>query len=99
VGSKVLINPHSLEWLESKGEGAKLVQHWIGPFEVLQKINPKTYWLQLDDRYPGFPVFNYHHLKPYTEPVEDVVGSRLRLLKTRDKNPASEEYKVEKGGW
>jgi hypothetical protein len=26
VGAKVLINPHSLEWLESKGEGAKLVQ-------------------------------------------------------------------------
>jgi hypothetical protein len=43
VGSKVLINPHSLEWLESKGEGAKLVQRWIGPFEVLQRINPKMY--------------------------------------------------------
>jgi hypothetical protein len=49
IGSKVLINPHSLEWVESKGEGAKLVQHWIGPFEVLQKINPKTYQLRLDD--------------------------------------------------
>jgi hypothetical protein len=42
VGAKVLINPHSLKWIESKGEGAKLVQRWIRPFEVLQKINPKT---------------------------------------------------------
>jgi hypothetical protein len=71
VGSRMLVNPHSLEWRESKGEGAKLVQRWIGPFEVLQKINPKTYRLRLDDRYPGFPVFNYDHLKPYTESPED----------------------------
>jgi hypothetical protein len=96
VGAKVLINPHSLEWLESKGEGAKLVQRWIGPFEVLQKINPKTYRLRLDDRYPGFPVFSYDHLKPYTEPIEDVEGSRLRLLDTRSKKPATEEYEVER---
>jgi hypothetical protein len=45
VGSRVLINPHSLEWVESKGEGAKLVQRWIGPFEVVQKLNPRTYRL------------------------------------------------------
>jgi hypothetical protein len=96
VGSKVLINPHSLEWLESKGEEAKLVQHWIGPFEVLQKINPKTYRLRLDDRYPGFPVFNYDHLKPYKEPTDDEKGARLRLPDTRDKKPATEEYEVER---
>jgi hypothetical protein len=96
VGSKVLINPHSLEWLESKGEGAKLVQRWIGPFEVLQKINPKTYRLRLDDRYPGFPVFNYDHLKPYTSPDEEEADTRLRLSDTRLKAPASEEYEVEK---
>lgn len=34
AGDLVLVNPHSLEWVESKGEGAKLVQRWIGPFEV-----------------------------------------------------------------
>jgi hypothetical protein len=96
VGAKVLINPHSLEWLESKGEGAKLVQRWIGPFEVLQKINPKTYRLRLDDRYPGFPVFNYDHLKPYTEPEGEDADTRLRLPETRTKSPASEEYEVEK---
>jgi hypothetical protein len=26
TGTMVLVNPHSLEWSESKGEGAKLVQ-------------------------------------------------------------------------
>jgi hypothetical protein len=85
-----------LEWLESKGEGAKLVQRWIGPFEVLPKINPKTYRLRLDDRYPGFPVFNYDHLKPYVEPVGENAEPRLRLPDTRTKAPATEEYEVEK---
>lgn len=96
VGSRVLVNPHSLEWLESKGEGAKLVQRWIGPFEVLQRINPKTYRLRLDDRYPGFPIFNYDHLKPYTEPTEDSESPRLQLADTRSGTPAAEEYEVEK---
>jgi hypothetical protein len=95
VGSRVLINPHSLEWIESKGEGAKLVQRWIGPFEVLQKINPKTYRLRLDDRYPGFPVFNYDHMKPYKESPEEF-GPRTTLPDTRAHKVESEEYEVEK---
>ena len=32
-GDRVLVNPHALEWTESKGEGKKLTQRWIGPFE------------------------------------------------------------------
>jgi hypothetical protein len=95
VGSRVLINPHSLEWVESKGEGAKLVQHWIGPLEVLQKINPRTYRLQLDDRYPGFPVFNLDHLKPYKESPEEF-GARSLMADTRDNKLATKEYEVEK---
>lgn len=51
VGSLVLVNPHSLEWVESKGEGAKLVQRWIGPFEVMEQINPKVYRLRMSDQY------------------------------------------------
>jgi hypothetical protein len=84
-----------LEWLESKGEGAKLVQRWIGPFEVLQKINPKAYRLRLDDRYPGFPIFNFDHLKPYKE-SPDRFGLRATLPSTRDHKTESEEYEVEK---
>lgn len=37
VGDLVLVNPHSLEWIKSRGEGAKLVQRWIGPFEIQQR--------------------------------------------------------------
>jgi hypothetical protein len=94
VGSRVLISPHSLEWVESKGEGAKLVQRWIGPFEVLQKLNPKTYRVRLDDKYPGFPVFNIEHLKPYKESPKDL-GERSTMLDTRDHKVASEEYEVD----
>ena len=64
-GSQVLVNPHSLEWVDSKGAGAKLKQRWIGPFEVIQRINPKVYRLRMSDQYPGLPVFNVEHLKPY----------------------------------
>ncbi|KAI5886520.1 uncharacterized protein SCHCODRAFT_02460100, partial [Schizophyllum commune H4-8] len=56
-GERVLVNPHSLEWVESKGK-PKLKQRWIGPFEVAQRISPNTYRLHMNDKYPGFPVFN-----------------------------------------
>jgi hypothetical protein len=95
VGSKVLINPHSLEWVESKGEGAKLVQRWIGPFEVLQQINPRTYRLRLNDKYPGFPIFNLDHLKPYKESLDEF-GDRVIMPDTREHKMATEEYEVEK---
>jgi hypothetical protein len=94
VGSRVLISPHSLEWIESKGEGAKLVQRWIGPFEVLQKLSPRTYRLRLSDKYPGFPVFNLDHMKPYKESPKEF-GDRTMMPETRDKLEA-EEYEVEK---
>ena len=35
-GDRVLVNLHALEWIEAKGEGKKLTQCWIGPFEVIQ---------------------------------------------------------------
>jgi hypothetical protein len=34
-----MVNPHPLEWIESKGEHAKLVQRAIGPFPVQERIN------------------------------------------------------------
>lgn len=95
IGSKVLINPHSLEWLESKGEGSKLVQRWIGPFEVIQRINPRTYRVRLEDKYPGFPVFNLDHLKPYKESSPEL-GPRTTMPDTREHKLESEEYEVEK---
>lgn len=64
-GDRVLVNPHSLDWLESKGEGAKLEPKWIGPFEILERVNANVYRLSLPDNYPGSPVFNISHLKKY----------------------------------
>lgn len=94
VGSLVLLNPHSLEWKEAHGEGAKLVQRWIGPFEVTEKINPKVYRLRLDDRYPGSPVVNVEHLKRYA-PSPEEFGERKILGDTRTTKPETEEYEVE----
>ena len=93
AGDLVLVNPHSLEWVESKGEGAKLVQRWIGPFEVQQRINENTYRLRLNPSYPGSPVFNIQHLKRYISSPEEF-GARSTLDDTRAA-PADEVYEVE----
>ena len=63
-GDLVLVNPHELEWSEAKGEGAKLVQQWIGPFKITKQINPKMYRLQMDDRYQGMPIFSLDLSRP-----------------------------------
>ncbi|KAG6917886.1 hypothetical protein DXG01_000495 [Tephrocybe rancida] len=39
-GDWALVNPHTLELVDVKGTGRKLVQQNIGPFEVLEKVNP-----------------------------------------------------------
>lgn len=93
-GDLVLVNPHTLEWVESRGEGAKLVQRWIGPFEVQQRINPNTYRLRLPDNYPGSPVFNVQHLKRYVQ-SDSEFGERTKMADSRALKPASEEYEVE----
>lgn len=95
VGDWVLVNPHSLEWVESKGEGIKLVQRWIGPFEIQQRIGEDTYRLRLGDNYPGNPVFNLQHLKRYVDSPREF-GSRTKLPETRVLKPATKEYEVEK---
>jgi len=93
-GSQVLFNLHSLEWVDSKGTGAKLKQCWIGPFEVVQRINPKVYCLRMSDQYPGLPVFNIEHLKPYKE-SEEKWGECTSMRESRQIKPTSEEYNVE----
>ena len=91
----MLVNPHALEWLESKGEGKKLTQRWIGPFEVIQRVNPNVYHLRMSSLYPGLPVFNYQHLKKYVEAPPEY-RERATLPETRTCKPAEEEYEVEK---
>lgn len=93
-GPQVLVNPHSLEWVDAKGAGTKLKQRWIGPFEVIQKINPKVYRLRMSDQYPGLPVFNIEHLKPYL--ISDLNwGEHTTMKESQRLKAPTEEYSVE----
>jgi hypothetical protein len=83
-----------LKLIDVKGTGKKLVQKTIGPFEVMEKINPLVYRLRLPNNYPMHPIFNLAHLKKYR--VSDPrFGERTMLPSTRDLLSASEEYEVE----
>lgn len=93
VGDLALVNPHSLRLVDVEGTGKKLIQRTIGPFEVMEKINPVVYRLRLPDTYPMHPVFNIEHLRKYN-PSPPEFGDRTTLPSTRD-FMASEEYKVE----
>ena len=88
------MNPHSLEWVDAKGVGAKLKQRWIGPFEVVQKINPNVYRLHMSDCYPGLPVFNIEHLKHYV-PSDGGWGEHTIMKESGRQKLASEEYSME----
>ena len=95
AGEFVTINPHSLEWKESKGEGVKLVQRRIGPFAIQERISDNVYRLEMDDRYPGSNVFNVQHLKKY-HPSPEKFGPRSQMPETRITKPPKEEYPVER---
>ena len=89
-----MVNPHTLDWVDLKGTGAKLKQCWIGPFEVLQRINPKVFRLRMSDNYPGLPVFNIEHLRKYEESPPEL-GDRTTLPESRRARIESPEYEVE----
>ena len=92
-GDRVLVNPHTLKLIEVEGTGRKLVQRMIGPFEVMERINPNVYRLRLPDSYPMHPVINIEHLKKYKQSPPEF-EDRTTLPPTRDFLP-SEEYEVE----
>ena len=92
-GDLVLINPHTLKLVDVKGTGRKLVQRTIGPFEVLEQINPQVYRLKLPPNYPMHPVFNIEHLKKY-HPSPTRFEERETLPSTRELI-AYPEYEVE----
>src|SRR5260370_31510125 len=65
VGDEVLVNPHSLNLVDMKGTGQKLLQQRIGPFLVTEKINPIVYCLHLPAELQMHPVINIEHLTWY----------------------------------
>jgi hypothetical protein len=93
-GSQVLVNPHSLEWLESKGAGAKLRQRWIGPYKVADRVSLNTYRIKLPKSFPGSGVINVEHLREYwASPSE--FGVRATLPDMRQFLQEGESYEVD----
>ena len=45
-GDLVLVDPLTLKLVDSEGLGAMLVQRTIGPFKVIERVNPLVYPLQ-----------------------------------------------------
>lgn len=93
VGNKVLLNPHALELIETKGNGHKLVQRKIGPFEITEVISPTAFRLRLPDTYPMHNVVNLQHLTKYhrsPDKQQPVMSNPRDLLKS------TEEYKVKR---
>jgi hypothetical protein len=93
LGDYVTINPHTMKLVDATGLGVKLIQRTIGPFEVMEKINPVVYRLCLPNNYPMHPVVNLDHLKKYHQSPSEF-GERVVLPPTRDLLCSAEEYEV-----
>jgi hypothetical protein len=88
------VNPHLLEWLESKGPGVKLRQRWIGPFEVQEHVSHNAYRLKLPKTFPSSNIINLEHLRPYY-PTPPCFGKQPTLPDTCQFLQEGESYKVE----
>jgi hypothetical protein len=80
-----------LELVDIKGTGRKLVQRHIGPFRIIEKINPVVYQLSIPWGYKLHPIINIQHLQHYhcSESNSRVTPPELREL------GKAEEYEVE----
>ena len=72
VGDLALLNPHSLSLLRNEsGRGKKLLMKYDRPFEVIQKLSPVSYQLQMPGSYGIHPILNIAHLEKYqSSPAE-----------------------------
>lgn len=93
VGDEVLINPHSLELVDVKGKSRKLVQRFIGPFEITEVRGPKSYRIRLPDTYPMHNVVSLEHMRKYNGSQD---SSRPILANPRDSLRSSLEWEVDK---
>jgi hypothetical protein len=87
------VNPHSLDLVDMQGMGRKLVQWHIGPFLVLEKINPVVYHLQIPPEYKMHPLINIQHLMKYYHSKQSEEQARFPELRELS---MEEEYEIEK---
>lgn len=66
VGDKVMVSTKYIKppFLQMPG-AKKLDKRWFGPLEVLQKITPTTYKIDLPEGSKAHPNINAEYLKPY----------------------------------
>src|SRR5260370_19982434 len=76
MGDKVLINPHSLDLVDVKGTGWKLLQQRMGPFLITKKISLVVYCLCLPGKLQMYLVINIEHLTQYNQ---DEVSQQMKL--------------------
>lgn len=62
VGNKVLLQMDPNQFKVPKGLNASLVRRWDGPFEVVQRVGPVTYKLNLPLHLSVHPVFHVSQL-------------------------------------
>jgi Chromo (CHRromatin Organisation MOdifier) domain len=92
-GDKVLVNPHSLELINTQGTGRKLVQWHISPFQISKKINPVVYHVNIPPEYKMHPIINIQHLAKYH--CDKLSNEWMKLPKLREL-AKEEEYEVER---
>lgn len=65
IGDQVLLSTNDLAF-RLPGQAHKLLPPWVGPFRIIQVVNPNAYKLELPDRWKQLhPVFNISRLRRY----------------------------------
>lgn len=95
-GDLVLLNPHSMKMVKDlKGKGKKLLPKYDGPFEILRKLSPVTYYLRLPGSYKIHPIINVAHLERYRK-SPDESGERATREMNREDFDELPEWEVDR---
>ncbi|XP_055835127.1 uncharacterized protein LOC129903604 [Solanum dulcamara] len=92
AGEQVLLKVSPIKRVMRFGKKCKLSPHYVGPFEILDRVGPVAYRLALPPRLFGVhPVFHVSMLKKYHGDGDYIIKWDFVLL---DKNLQYEEEPV-----